>query len=69
MGRKQACRTLSLEDQQGILDSQGILHSVRGTKDLDEAPGAYKDIEVVMEYQQDLVDIRFRLQPIAVVKG
>ncbi len=69
MGRERACRTLSLEDEQGILDSQGILHSIRGKNDLDEAPGAYKDIEVVMEYQQDLVDIHFRLQPIAVVKG
>lgn len=69
MGRKQACRTLSLEEQQGILDNQGILHGIRGKKDLDEAPGAYKDIEMVMEYQQDLVDIRVRLQPIAVVKG
>ncbi len=69
MGRKQACKTLSLEEQQAILDSQGILHSIRSEKDLDESPGAYKNIETVMDYQQDLVVIRERLQPIAVVKG
>lgn len=67
MGRKQARRTLSLADEQASM--AGILHSIRGEKDLDEAPGAYKDIEVVMECQQDLVNIQYRLQPIAVVKG
>jgi len=67
MGRKQACRVLSLEDEQASM--AGILHSIRGEKDLDEAPGAYKDITVVMQNQQDLVDIKTRLQPIAVVKG
>jgi len=67
MGRKQACRTLSLKNEQDGME--GILHSIRGKKDLDEAPGAYKDIKVVMENQRDLVDIKVRLQPIAVVKG
>jgi len=67
MGRKQACRTLSLEDEQAKM--KGILHSINGEKNLDEAPGAYKDIKVVMERQRTLVDIRLRLQPIAVVKG
>jgi tRNA-splicing ligase RtcB len=69
MGRKQAQRELSLEDQQAILDDQGILHGIRGKGDLDEAPGAYKDIDVVMENQKDLVEIVTKLRPLAVVKG
>ena len=36
---------------------------------LDEAPSAYKNIESVMEQQKDLVDIAYRLEPLAVVKG
>ena len=38
-------------------------------KDLDEAPGAYKDIEKVMSSQRDLVDIIEVLHPLAVIKG
>lgn len=69
MGRKQAERTLNLEDEQKKMDDKGILHSVRGTNDLDEAPGAYKDISVVMAEQADLVDILVKLEPLAVIKG
>jgi len=69
MGRKEAVRSLSLEDEQRKLDEQGILHAVRGKSDLDEAPGSYKDIDVVMQEQADLVDPVVRLKPLAVVKG
>ncbi len=69
MGRKQAIRELTLEDEQALLDAQGIIHTVAGTGDLDEAPGAYKDIGVVMKNQQDLVDIVVELTPLAVIKG
>jgi len=69
MGRKQATRELNLEEQQAILNSQGIVHGIRTAKDLDEAPGAYKDIDVVMENQRDLVEIITKLRPIAVIKG
>jgi tRNA-splicing ligase RtcB len=69
MGRKQATRDLDLEEQQAILDAQGIIHGIRKAKDLDEAPGAYKDIDVVMRNQRDLVKIKTRLQPLAVIKG
>jgi tRNA-splicing ligase RtcB len=67
MGRKAARRELSLEKEQAKLD--GILHSVRGENDLDEAPGAYKDIDEVMANQSDLVEIVTQLRPLAVVKG
>ncbi len=43
--------------------------SIRGVKDLEEATGAYKDIDVVMAEQSDLVDIKVKLTPLAVIKG
>ena len=69
MGRKQAERTLNLAEEKKKLDDKGILHAIRGLGDLDEAPGAYKSIEVVMEEQKDLVDILVKLEPLAVVKA
>lgn len=33
------------------------------------APGAYKDIDVVMKNQEDLVEIVTELSPLAVIKG
>lgn len=69
LGRKQAQRTLNLETEQAHLNELGVIHGMRSKRDLDEAPGAYKDIDQVMENQQDLVDIVVRLQPLAVVKG
>lgn len=69
MGRNQACKTLNLEEEIGKLNAQGIIHGIRGQKDLDEASGAYKDISVVMENQKDLVEILVELTPMAVIKG
>ncbi len=69
MGRKQAKRELDLETEKKRLDDLGIIHSVRSIDNLDEASGAYKDIDVVMENQKDLVKIVTKLQPIAVIKG
>jgi tRNA-splicing ligase RtcB (3'-phosphate/5'-hydroxy nucleic acid ligase) len=69
MGRKEAQSTLSLMEEKGKLDKKGIVHNVLRQKDLDEAAGAYKDINIVMANQKDLVDIRIELQPLAVVKG
>ena len=58
-----------LEKEKKILDDQGIIHSIRNVSDLDEAPSSYKDVEIVMENQKDLVDIVDRLTPLGVVKG
>jgi tRNA-splicing ligase RtcB (3'-phosphate/5'-hydroxy nucleic acid ligase) len=69
MSRTKAQNELSLEEEQAKLDSQGILHAIRGKKDLDEAAGAYKDIGEVMRNQSDLVDIKVELSPLAVIKG
>lgn len=69
MGRKDAERRLNLEEEIKFLDDQGILHGIRGKHDLDEASGAYKDIDVVMKNQEDLVEILVELQPLAVIKS
>lgn len=69
MGRKQAERELNLEEEVKKLDDLGVLHGIRGVKQLDEAPGAYKDIDVVMKNQEDLVDVLVELTPLGVVKG
>lgn len=69
MGRKQAVRQLNLKAEAAALDKMGVIHALRNKSDLDEAPGAYKDIDVVMENQKDLVEIAVELTPLAVVKG
>ncbi len=69
MGRKQAQRELSLDEEVAELNNAGVLHSIRGVKDLDEAPGAYKNIQDVMKQQEDLVEVLVELSPLAVVKG
>lgn len=69
MSRTEAVRNLSLEAEVTRLESQGIVHAIRGPKDLEEAAGAYKDIGEVMANQADLVKIVTELSPVAVIKG
>jgi tRNA-splicing ligase RtcB len=69
MGRKAARKTLDLKEERMQLEKAGILHSIRAAKDLDEAAGAYKDIQKVMLQQEDLVEIITILSPLAVMKG
>jgi tRNA-splicing ligase RtcB len=69
MGRGQATRELDLATEIKRLDDQGIIHGIRNVSDLDEASGAYKDINVVMDNQKDLVEILVELTPLAVIKG
>ena len=60
-------RNLSTEVSR--LEELGIVHAIRGQKDLEEAAGAYKDIDEVMANQSDLVKIVTALSPVAVIKG
>jgi tRNA-splicing ligase RtcB len=69
MGRNQAKKNLDLANEIKKLDDLGIVHGMRNVSDLDEASGAYKDINIVMEEQKDLVDIVMKLLPMAVIKG
>jgi len=69
LGRHQARKELSLEDEVEKLNDKGVVHAIHSITDLDEAPGSYKDIDMVMENQSDLVDILVKLEPLAVLKG
>ena len=69
MGRKEAIRKLDLKKEINKLDQLGVIHAIRGKKDLDEASGAYKNILTVMESQRDLVEAIEELSPLAVIKG
>lgn len=69
LSRTQARQQLSLEDEVAHLEKLGIIHAVRYKEDLDESTGAYKNIDEVMEAQKDLVKIKTKLTPIAVIKG
>lgn len=68
MSRSAAFKTLSLADECHRMDEKGIIHGMRQSG-LDEAPGAYKDIEQVMAYESDLVRPVVELAPLAVIKG
>lgn len=46
-----------------------IICSLNGRNKLDEAPGAYKDINTVMALQEDLCSIAVTLKPLASIKG
>lgn len=69
MGRNQAQKNLNLEEEIKNLNDKGVIHAIRGVKDLDEAPGAYKDIDIVMKNQEDLVEVLVELTPLGVIKG
>lgn len=69
MSRSAAVRGLNLQEEIAKLDVQGIIHNITTERDLEEAAGAYKNIDVVMANQSDLVNIVTRLTPVAVVKG
>ncbi len=67
MGRKAAKSSLSVSKEEKRM--KNILADTVTRENIDECPGAYKDINKVMEYQKDLVDIICTLTPIMVVKG
>jgi len=76
MSRTKAVNELSIEECDQMMD--GIIYDRwnkirrgknKGKFDTSEAPGAYKDIDLVMEQQKDLVEIITKLKPIGVVKG
>ena len=72
MSRSKASQTLTEIEVDKAME--GIIHgrwgkNRRGNLDFGEAPQAYKDIDVVMENQKDLVEIVTELKPLAVIKG
>lgn len=69
MSRTKARNELVLDDAIKKLDDKGIVHSIRNINDLDEAEGAYKNIDEVMEAQNDLVKIEVELTPLGGLKA
>jgi tRNA-splicing ligase RtcB len=76
MGRRAASRDLTPEDCDRVM--AGIVydrwHKIRrgkdkGRYDLGEAPQAYKDIDLVIEAELDLIAPKVKLWPLGVVKG
>jgi tRNA-splicing ligase RtcB len=76
MGRNQACRNLDISKCEN--DMKGIFHKkfpeikkgkLKGKFDVSEAPGAYKNIDEVINSQKDLVKILFKLFPLGSLKG
>lgn len=67
MGRAQAKEQLNLAEEQAKM--KDVIGKPRSVSDLDEAPGAYKDIEEVINNETDLVKVKVKLTPLAVIKG
>jgi len=66
MSRGEARRSFTLED----LAAQTAGVECRKDADvIDEIPGAYKDIDVVMANQADLVDVVAELKQVLCIKG
>jgi tRNA-splicing ligase RtcB len=60
MSRTQAIKSIAKEDMQQVLKDHGVKLIGAG---LDEAPMAYKDIEMVMAAQQELVEVVAKFTP------
>lgn len=77
MGRKEACRSLSLAECQQMMGDvvfDGFRRLNKGKKeqalyDLEEAPLAYKNIEEVISQELDLIKPSLKLYPLGVLKG
>ena len=66
MSRREAKRRITVEQHEKA--TAGI-ECLKDKAILDESPAAYKDIEAVMEAQDDLVEIMARLRQVVNVKG
>ncbi len=67
MSRRQAKRVIEINKFRDQMD--GIYSESVNKNHLDEAPDAYKNIKMVMGYQEELVDIKTELKPIFNIKG
>lgn len=69
LSRKAAIKTLDMDAEVRNLEAKGIIHAIRCQDDMQEASGAYKDIDTVIANESDLVKVKTKLLPVAVVKG
>jgi tRNA-splicing ligase RtcB len=66
MSRTEATRRFTVEDLKR--QTEGV-ECNKTSAVIDEIPGAYKDIDVVMENQNDLVEVVHTLRQVLCVKG
>jgi len=66
MSRSEARRTFSAED---LCRQTAGVECRKDTGVVDEIPQAYKDIDVVMRHQSDLVEVVAELKQVLCVKG
>lgn len=69
LSRSAAIRTLNMAEEIARLESMSIVHAIRRQDDMQEASGAYKNIDEVIANELDLIRVKTRLVPIAVIKG
>jgi len=70
MGRRQAKRSIPVERVLREMEQKGITLQTEFLKDLpEECSEVYKDIDYVIQQQKDLVKVKVKLKPIAVLKG
>ena len=69
LSRKMAVKTLDMAQEIAQLEAKGIVHAIHTQEDMQEASGAYKNIDEVIANEADLVKVKTRLLPVAVVKG
>ena len=69
LSRTAAIKNLDMEAEVQRLEDIGVIHAIRSHNDLQEAPSAYKDIVTVINNQLDLIEVKTRLMPVAVIKG
>ena len=58
-----------MQQEVELLEAKGIVHAIRSQNDMQEASGAYKNIEEVIANEADLVKVKTRLLPVAGIKG
>jgi tRNA-splicing ligase RtcB len=69
LSRTAAINTLDMAEEVKRLNERGIIHAIRNQNDMQEASGAYKDIDSVIANQLDLIKVKTKLLPVAVIKG
>ncbi len=70
MGRKEALRRFTVDQVLKDMQAHKVKIAKKNLRDIaEESRFVYKDIDKVMEYQHDLVFVRYKLLPLGVVKG
>ncbi|MBQ2978933.1 MAG: RtcB family protein [Bacteroidaceae bacterium] len=69
LSRTAAINTLNMAEEIRQLEEKGIIHAIQHQNDMQEATGAYKNIEDVIAQEADLVKVKYRLLSITVING